>query len=114
MQQEIPQKEAVQGALIQLASEKQAAQLGPLLRRNVEGVKLEAAHCLKLEAVHSLSLRILCETTISEVPQFFMHHLIFTVSGEQKAPDLEQSFSLQCLHHRYTSPCSEERSQLST
>ena len=41
---------------------------------------------------------------------FFASHLIFTVSGEQKALDLEQSFP---LHNLDTSPCSEERSQLS-
>ena len=34
------------------------------LRRNVEGVKLEFAHCLTLETVHCFSLRMQCETVI--------------------------------------------------
>ena len=43
LQQEMPEEEEAQLALVQVALEKQAAQHGPLLRRNVEGVKLETA-----------------------------------------------------------------------
>ena len=73
LQQEIPEAEAVQLALVQVASEKQEAQHGPLLRRNVEGVKLETAHCLKL----GQTLRMQCETAISEVFQGFSQTILF-------------------------------------
>ena len=83
-------------------------QHGPLLRRNVEGLRLEAVHCLKLKAVHCLSLTMQCETAISDVLQFFSHTILFLRSVVmQKPPDLEQSFPLLCLDTR---PCSEERS----
>ena len=39
LQQEMPEEEEAQLALVQVALEKQAAQHGPLLRRNVEDVK---------------------------------------------------------------------------
>ena len=51
LQQEMPEEEAVQLALVQVASEKQTAQHGPLLWMNIEGVKLETAHYLKLAQV---------------------------------------------------------------
>ena len=42
------QEEEVQLASVKVASEKQAEQHGPLLRRNVEGARLGTAQCLKL------------------------------------------------------------------
>ena len=69
LQQEIQEKEVLQDELIQVVSEKKVVQHGLLLRSNVEGVKLEVAHCLKLEAVHCLPLRIQCETVTSRVFQ---------------------------------------------
>ena len=93
MSSKIPEEEAVQGALIQVATEKQAAQYGPLLKRNVEGVKLEAVHCLKLEAIHCLSLRMQCESVVSSVFQAFSRTILFLrLVLLQKAPDREQSF----------------------
>ena len=66
-QQEIQEEEEVQLASVQVASEKQATQHGPLPRKNVEGVKPETAHCLKL----GQTLRMQCKTAISEVFQGF-------------------------------------------
>ena len=77
MQQEIQEEETVQAALIQVASEKMAAQHGLLLRRKVTGVKLEVAHCLKMEAVHWLSLRLQCENVISRVFQALFQTILF-------------------------------------
>ena len=103
LQQEIPEEEAVKLASVQVASEKQAAQHGPLLRRNVEGVKLEAAYCLKL----GQTLRVQCETAISEVFQGCSRTILFLrLVFLQKAPDREQSFP---LHHLDTCLCSEDR-----
>ena len=66
LQQEIPEEEAVQFASVQVASEKQAAQHGPLLRRNV-----------KLEAVYCPSLRMQCKNAISGVFQGFSRTILF-------------------------------------
>ena len=77
------------------------------LRRNVEGVKLEFAHCLTLEAVHCLSL--LCETVNSRVFEALFQTMLFLwLVLLQKAPDREQSFPLHLLD---TSPCSKDRFQ---
>ena len=88
----------------------QAAQHRPLLRRNVEGVKLEAAHCLKLEAVHCLSLRMQCNAKLpvqSWCQKSFKDYYFLEVeasyfygSCRQKALSLDREQSSSFLHHQ--------------
>ena len=104
IQQEIHEEEAVQAALRQVELEKKAAQHGLLLRRNVEGVKLEVAHCLSLEAVHCLLLRMQCEIVISRVFQELFQTILFLLLVLlQKALDREQSFPFKFTPPGYKS-----------
>ena len=79
-------EEAVQVALIQMASEKQAAQLRPLLKRNVEGVNWRAV-CggCKLPETGDYTLPVAEDTmrdcNFRSLPRCFSHHFIFAASG---------------------------------
>ena len=65
------------------------------LRRNVEGVKLEFAHCLTLEAVHCFSLRMQCETVISRVFEaLFQTHLIFMACASSESSGSRANISI--------------------
>ena len=108
MQQEIPEEEAIRAALVQAVSEKHAAQHRQVLKRNVEGVKLEAVHCRKLKALHWMSLRMQCEIAISEAFRGFSRSIFALLVVVQKAPDREQSIP---LHPRDTFCRGEDRLQ---
>ena len=81
LQQEMPEEEAVPLALVQVASEKQAAQHGPLLWMNIGGVKLETAHCLKLAQVG----RTLRDCNFRSCSRIFSSHLVLTARASSES-----------------------------